>query len=982
MKKVGNLDYTISWLTLLIITWTHIIQGGIFPDKFGVVTPKDPFIYIGQNVSLFCNITTNHSNIESGQMTFEKDRIPVDRRYITHLGPRVIHLELPVTSLQDEGSYICILRKPEVLFLGVQYVSVEYPLKAIKSVECRVLGFETLSCNWTVIQYHHSDIIQSTLLYRIEYPLVFKGRKWQLCMNSSISSCFWPQGEFLFDFNIIMVIVTNNSVTGDSVISQQFNIMPKFCIQPYSVTDLKVTELNCSCLSLVWSDGIDSENQYLHKVQLTSQWNQDIQEFTTEEKHVTRCQLIPFTNYKISITRRMVESAGTREEQLIGWWSDPAIIEVKTDELAPVLVPESCVGCFTVTDNGQIIIYFQTLKSQDWYGTEGEYIINVTNLATGRTLTFSEPPSSNSFTFPEMSSAGFTAEIYTKNRAGISKNYTSFYIPDKNIGPQLPHNIVVELVNQTDMLETYHLTWTNISLLNGDDTNYTVYWCQRSLEQPQCMDKIFWKAVPSYKKDQYIQIPHDAFHTHLIGVSIEQHDSNGDVISSGIQWQQCVYNVNKAPQPPQKVHFLDHQSVNSLILAWTWPPCAVTSSVSHLVLTYCKLSDVSAAGNCSQPPVMETVPSDVDSYRIDSLDGGAVYRVHLQAVSQNRVGPRSNSIICEVRRADISGTPYNIFIIIIVVVSIACIAIVVIICRKKTKCPKFQPTYPKSKKEFDLYNQRINQRQILQRPESILVNNISEHYDPTVPRRARASQNAEERVLTFGHRNKDIHNTNRGGHGHMTQDISSSTEFETLIPTSDSSHTTHPEVHVTNRKHGHTTQDISSSTEVQALTPVSDSSQTTHPEVHDYNRKHGYTTQDISSNTEVQALIATADSSQNTDADSCISVNTFKYVDQFRPDNFSQTNNIVMEHTGKKRVNGHNNTGVTSAYSRSQLPSDKTVLFSVPEGCQFEMTALCNGNVAPSPRFKVPKTESPDVSMHGYSRFGVVSADYISPEEL
>ena len=47
------------------------------------------------------------------------------------------------------------------------------------------------------------------------------------------------------------------------------------------------------------------------------------------------------------------------------------------------------------------------------------------------------------------------------------------------------------------------------------------------------------------KRDIYIQIPREAHSIYLIGVSIEQIDLSGDVISSGIHWQPCVYNANK-----------------------------------------------------------------------------------------------------------------------------------------------------------------------------------------------------------------------------------------------------------------------------------------------------------------------------------------------------------------------------------------------------------------------------------------------------
>ena len=64
-------------------------------------------------------------------MTFEKENVPLNKKYIKNLNSKVICLDLPIRSLQDEGNYICMLRGSEVLFLGVQYVRVERKLLLI-----------------------------------------------------------------------------------------------------------------------------------------------------------------------------------------------------------------------------------------------------------------------------------------------------------------------------------------------------------------------------------------------------------------------------------------------------------------------------------------------------------------------------------------------------------------------------------------------------------------------------------------------------------------------------------------------------------------------------------------------------------------------------------------------------------------------------------------------------------------------------------
>ena len=96
--------------------------------SISVVLPNDPYIYIGDNLSLTCNLTVYKAGYDSKYLTFShKDDKPISASLITILTTRSIVLHYPITSPDDAGNYICKLNhtdaRPEII--GEQFVRVE-----------------------------------------------------------------------------------------------------------------------------------------------------------------------------------------------------------------------------------------------------------------------------------------------------------------------------------------------------------------------------------------------------------------------------------------------------------------------------------------------------------------------------------------------------------------------------------------------------------------------------------------------------------------------------------------------------------------------------------------------------------------------------------------------------------------------------------------------------------------------------------------
>lgn len=92
-----------------------------------VVVPKDPYVYIGNELVLSCNLTRPLDE-DSKSMYFTRnanERIP--SKYVSIVGTRSIKLRMPILSPDDSGNYVCKINKTngKIGVLGFQVVTVD-----------------------------------------------------------------------------------------------------------------------------------------------------------------------------------------------------------------------------------------------------------------------------------------------------------------------------------------------------------------------------------------------------------------------------------------------------------------------------------------------------------------------------------------------------------------------------------------------------------------------------------------------------------------------------------------------------------------------------------------------------------------------------------------------------------------------------------------------------------------------------------------
>lgn len=94
--------------------------------SFTVVLPNDPYVFIGHELRLYCNITEAVPET-STSLYFTKSNNVIPSNFIQILSSRSIQLILPIIAPSDKGNYVCKLNKTRgnVQVVGNQIVSVE-----------------------------------------------------------------------------------------------------------------------------------------------------------------------------------------------------------------------------------------------------------------------------------------------------------------------------------------------------------------------------------------------------------------------------------------------------------------------------------------------------------------------------------------------------------------------------------------------------------------------------------------------------------------------------------------------------------------------------------------------------------------------------------------------------------------------------------------------------------------------------------------
>ncbi|XP_053394094.1 interleukin-6 receptor subunit beta-like [Mercenaria mercenaria] len=637
------LQYVIPCLLVFIPTTSSFSFGS---SGSGVVLPNDPYIYIGKNLTLTCNLTKYDEVYNSNYLSFSrKNDEVIPSRYITVLSTRSIVLRYPMTSSEYGGNYLCKLNRttgrPEII--GTQYVMVEYEPKPVTEVKCRVYNWENMTCTWDLgVQFIHPKTMVISLVWTIA------GDSQHDCLRQTATSCSWWKidGDDSFkpgqDYH--MGVSIENKATKPSTFypkkTKAITVDTSKIVEPASVKDV-TADKNSTCVSLSWRHE-KTRRDKVYRVDFKQTTDRHWQtKHVGESETLTLCGLHPNTLYDFQVLC-MPRLFGGKEE---GFWSKPTPLPVRTDEDVPAKAPELLPGSYVEKPYHhynwkRVRIYWKRLSTEDANGNITYYRIKHRNCGTASQWETTQVKGETQDILTLIDTDSYVIRIQAATSKGLSKVFSEIRLPAKSEKPKVPEHIVEADNASKDTRVT--ISWKPVDTRSSSYwrnlISYTVFWCRGS-KLENCQDAIN-SADVAVTETEYVLHLH-SFEMYMFGVAVNALSTSGEIISSGFKWNTCIYIKNTKPEvAPRNFHAAVYQPDSALSVEWDKLSCEDTHAyIKSYIVHICP----SVKGeNCSGETSTFQVDKDKNVFTIHDLAEGSRYKVWVNVRSAAGLGPRSS----------------------------------------------------------------------------------------------------------------------------------------------------------------------------------------------------------------------------------------------------------------------------------------------------------------------------------------------------
>ncbi|XP_053402236.1 leukemia inhibitory factor receptor-like isoform X2 [Mercenaria mercenaria] len=347
---------------------------------------------------------------------------------------------------------------------------------------------------------------------------------------------------------------------------------------------------------------------------------------TTEQFPHSRtfCNLHPYTEYTFSVS---IQPIGLYS----GFFSDETKSVSRTFSDIPSASPELIEGGYSSNQRGcdkgcqrVVCIFWKSIKEEHKNGQ----MRSVQGLFTA--INAKIPPLQDDWATDStyscsylLCNTNYNYTIKARNVNGTSDNGSTITIPSFNPG-NMPPQFVVESTNTSEVY---------ISLDQREDRHtkqYIVAWCRNKNRDCQPGDEFSWKHFPSNTTEAVLHIK--SSQDFLYGVSVLTEDG-----SSGVSWQDCVYQKNIPPKrEPQNVVVSAGSDDNTLVVKWDKLACESNEPyIAMYNVQFNKLDDINRKS-------INVAESDEARVVLRDMEEDQTYLVTVRGITKDgRYGPES-----------------------------------------------------------------------------------------------------------------------------------------------------------------------------------------------------------------------------------------------------------------------------------------------------------------------------------------------------
>ncbi|KAK4036667.1 cytokine receptor isoform X2 [Daphnia magna] len=651
--------------------------------------PGDLQIEKGKPWEMFCVLNTSHPDGQGGSwrnLSFYIDNKLAHEPTVKKYNETAIRLYVPVSEVSPNSPphdyYGVTCKQNHVTGICVRHVYVGYPPQEVKDFQCTSYNWERLECIW---QEPYNPIETTyALSYQVslrsspcpEYRTLAKknGQRTRSCVYSLDSRPLYRNSLRNYSFVFDMA----NAVPPTLPVKQHIAAIDIDAhMIPNRMENLNQTEATPSSAKITWKvpfnlqlfpPGLEFRIAYhiqaswvdttvFHNVPETESLK-----WTNKSVKYDLAIRLPYANtkYNLSIWARS-RAADPNDER---FWSQAAMLIVKTSADRPCSGPETSLGSFEVINNRldmrSATIRWSQLPSDCENGPETGY--EITMLDSQRNTIESKNVSSVETTNAVFNNLtrdrayGFVLQSY--NDVGYSPTSSQVFIPMAANMPTAPENVMRIAYNET----FFGIQWTasvpskGLSMAafgraRSDDSlsyprtlsNYTVFWCRSVRDSPvQCEGQLYTQEVSASDTSLNVTVP-DPRANYQFAVA-----ANQGSYSSGMVWSTCIVIANGNGSQVKQVEVVAATS-SSLDVSWLLPCSVQNGIINAFNLYYCPVEDGDNYGeeepDCQSNPDPIKVPPTVNRYVIGQLEPFTVYKIVMSVETQFGEGQSSVPIM-------------------------------------------------------------------------------------------------------------------------------------------------------------------------------------------------------------------------------------------------------------------------------------------------------------------------------------------------
>ena len=314
---------------------------------------------------------------------------------------------------------------------------------------------------------------------------------------------------------------------------EKFSMRLMEILTPRRVEDLKAgaTTHNTSILTFTMPRELKPVSQEItFDVRLEDEYERDKwKEIEQPRLHVeeTRGFLaldsLEFANsrYKVQLRMKAKIAMDTKDT-----WSPLTEISFATKSFQPVKVPETCRNCFNVMDNGDVVVYWTSVERKLQNAANFFYRVQG-NDENGNEIVHSDTTETSIVLPRNLTSKNVRIEIRAVNDMGISRNFSSLFIPLKKLRANKLLNIHKQLIDYQ-----YRISWKLPK--DVDVESFTVISCRQHNELSNQCDGPINVNYLSSETSEYVET---ANFTKQFGVAL---NIRGDLAPNGFEWASCT----------------------------------------------------------------------------------------------------------------------------------------------------------------------------------------------------------------------------------------------------------------------------------------------------------------------------------------------------------------------------------------------------------------------------------------------------------